>query len=1497
MKSKGTLSKRNKILKYLNSLLALALVLTCGILDPVVALANQSDQETLSQISHESSSGDESTLNNDIKVSGAEEQFDIRLLEIQPSNSFTLGGGETGEVIKEVTVNDQTYKVLIEKVSMPEFIGKTQQINGYYDIVVIGRNTDSISEGSLYRDYSGINFDGDEHDEGKGSIKNGNNDMIPNGNYVENDITIRKAKEIIEFIDSGQLFVMNQEIFSEISNSSNSNLNTYFNKEEIKNKKNVIMYSDEKEEFELESIVSCYLQEDIKKKPQFKIINKPTSDSENNGNVSNRDLRFNVLIPEGINGASLKLYLDINGDGIFNDKEIYYIDQNVSSQKNYEFTYNIGNDFVGWLDWKVELEQNGIKSYELGNLTLKSVNSNKKVIRVLQVKPAKDGDKERTTLILNENEKFKDLIKNLDYQITIDTISSDDFSSRAGNTSHSNPLILNGNYDMVIIGFADNYGKADITTDHALKELEDFIESGQSVMFTHDSMALRMQDPGIASVELTKRFRDYLGQSRFIDFLSTNKTVECGEYICTKDVYKTYDVEKKEYVDRLIPHIRTESNIYGHSLLGRAGYDKTRVVTKVYLTNSGMITNYPYSLNSTIEVASTHHQWYQLNLEDEDVVPWYNLIETNTNQQYNHYDSRNNYYTYSKGNITYSGTGHSNTYPDDELKLFVNTIIKAERGANHAPTITSSLADGEQVTQIPVGLDYKFTIKVNDIDGDPVNAIVKAVVGNKELTLGELKNDEQGKVLELTLDKQYVIEGKSILIKVEAEDIQGAKAASKEYKLQPNLEAQLVVDNPKLTGLIGDTIVTTIKYEKVNETANTKITDIEFGELSYNSNVLTLTEIESQEQKRQYAIVPKTTLNSEELSGTVKYKVNGQPKEEKFTIYVTSRAAEVNLKITDANGTLINYIDVYATIYGSDSVKIDNGSYTFKGSEKVRLISGVDHQLSLEIPDNYELTKVSIKELKEDKQVDKTKESTIKQGIVNIPTFNVSYDKPYVEIELQLRTDLEGEIRILEIEPADKFKLSKTQGLDVTGTEIIYEKVDNDSDKEYKIIVDHITMPEFIGSVEKLNGKYDIIVIGRYVHDWSKSDPKNQKKYADYNFTRSDDYEENDITNRKAKEIIEFINSGQLVYLDKEILNNDISDTKLYRNFKEVLAPNLITSKSISELNLNEIISYYTTEFSDQNKRLKLQAIDATPSDITTDTDLPDGIAANRNRKMYIKTLSNITSSETYSLNLYLDLDGDGLFSADEITATKTGLTTSNQFFELDYSIHPDFIGRLEWKLEISKGNSKSPIKTYVTGVMNFHRLPGKQKKKVRVLQINPNEYFKTADKQGNYINPNNNKLMKYEVLDLSENEKFNDLLKSTALKDYDISIQTIDLITFNNIMNSTIKENELVFNGELTESDWININWYNFTQEELIAIKKLNGYYDMIILGFADNYQSEVQKQGTKKTPAIQAVQAIQEFVKTGQGVMLTHDTLVYSHGDVNKCEKVNLILKNLKI
>ena len=99
-----------------------------------------------------------------------------------------------------------------------------------------------------------------------------------------------------------------------------------------------------------------------------------------------------------------------------------------------------------------------------------------------------------------------------------------------------------------------------------------------------------------------------------------------------------------------------------------------------------------------IRVAPTHYQYFQLNLEDPDVLVWYVLTGSGQDE----YSPQNYYYTYSKGNITYSGTGHSSLSSNvsfDERRLFVNTMIKAIRGSNFAPSVQiSGITSGENIS-------------------------------------------------------------------------------------------------------------------------------------------------------------------------------------------------------------------------------------------------------------------------------------------------------------------------------------------------------------------------------------------------------------------------------------------------------------------------------------------------------------------------------------------------------------------------------------------------------------------------------------------------------------------------------------------------------------------------------------------------------------------------------------------------------------------------------
>lgn len=134
--------------------------------------------------------------------------------------------------------------------------------------------------------------------------------------------------------------------------------------------------------------------------------------------------------------------------------------------------------------------------------------------------------------------------------------------------------------------------------------------------------------------------------------------------------------------------------------------------TKAAKVNEGQITTYPYKISDILTVSTTHGQWYALSPEDPEVTVWYclttddsavlkaNLTPTGDNRGssitygVSPNDTMNTYYIYSKGNIFYSGVGHSpmtgdpNKDPQDmEVKLFVNTMIAAANSSFDPPIV------------------------------------------------------------------------------------------------------------------------------------------------------------------------------------------------------------------------------------------------------------------------------------------------------------------------------------------------------------------------------------------------------------------------------------------------------------------------------------------------------------------------------------------------------------------------------------------------------------------------------------------------------------------------------------------------------------------------------------------------------------------------------------------------------------------------------------------
>ena len=174
------------------------------------------------------------------------------------------------------------------------------------------------------------------------------------------------------------------------------------------------------------------------------------------------------------------------------------------------------------------------------------------------------------------------------------------------------------------------------------------------------------------------------------------------------------------------------------------------LTTKVSMVNEGQVTSYPYKIGGLLTVAPTHGQWFALTPEDPEVTVWYALAgdPANINASDNGNDgtsltyavspndAMNNYYIYSKGNIFYSGVGHSTVSGDMEAKLFINTMIAAYNAGYVPPSMVvtndEAVMSGEQRYSIELMQNYDYgdidadgyyTQVVEDFDGEeyPVN--------------------------------------------------------------------------------------------------------------------------------------------------------------------------------------------------------------------------------------------------------------------------------------------------------------------------------------------------------------------------------------------------------------------------------------------------------------------------------------------------------------------------------------------------------------------------------------------------------------------------------------------------------------------------------------------------------------------------------------------------------------------------------------------------------
>lgn len=322
---------------------------------------------------------------------------------------------------------------------------------------------------------------------------------------------------------------------------------------------------------------------------------------------------------------------------------------------------------------------------------------------------------------------------------------------------------LYDSYDMIILGFHDTYGGEDISNEYgAVDFLKYFAAKGKSVLFTHDITSInniREGNNNPFGYSANILLRDLMGMNRYQAIhkdLSNAERTKLKQY----QAQNTYDTvtglngqsldEKQGFTYYTIKRLGT-GNKMPYSALVKNGFNTQNDLTmKATKTNDGQITQYPYKIgewttdsatgknvfdDSKLSIAVTHGQWYQLDMEDPEVTVWYCLTNDDSdayknmikNRDYDNpgdsttysvspNDAANNYYIYSKGNIFYSGVGHSEVKGDMEAKLFINTIIGAYRTPYEPPVVEVLNSEAELTDR----KNMMYTMKYNqeyDMDG------------------------------------------------------------------------------------------------------------------------------------------------------------------------------------------------------------------------------------------------------------------------------------------------------------------------------------------------------------------------------------------------------------------------------------------------------------------------------------------------------------------------------------------------------------------------------------------------------------------------------------------------------------------------------------------------------------------------------------------------------------------------------------------------------------
>ena len=323
--------------------------------------------------------------------------------------------------------------------------------------------------------------------------------------------------------------------------------------------------------------------------------------------------------------------------------------------------------------------------------------------------------------------------------------------------------------DMLVLGFGDDY--PGVNNQDALNGIKAFIDSGKPVLLAHDFI---MFTDNATARDVT--MRDLVGMDRYgvktgnAQLLQAAKTATGtngghGSFAWNDDSAVTVSgntltvakaVEGKNRAVAYIPgsgrklfSASTQGFTYHQLLRYKKGPTNKRYLASIpnfdfynnYLIdmyvdqeNDGMLTEYPYHIPRSFQISWTHGQYFALDQETDsdndglaDTVVWYTMSHkvgksrgvdgANSLYTTSPGNGADNYYIYNRGNVTYTGAGHSAIVAPNEQKLFVNTLLAAYKAADTAPIVRFyETADTTMspIETIPIPYDSNITKPVKE---------------------------------------------------------------------------------------------------------------------------------------------------------------------------------------------------------------------------------------------------------------------------------------------------------------------------------------------------------------------------------------------------------------------------------------------------------------------------------------------------------------------------------------------------------------------------------------------------------------------------------------------------------------------------------------------------------------------------------------------------------------------------------------------------------------